>query len=110
MLTHRNLANMLQVDRASHYAHDADTTIAFLPSFHIYGLTVIALLGVWSGATLVVTANSSSSRISICHLKRASATAVAPRSTADPRPRRPASAGGRHYRDVVGTRRHCSAL
>ena len=55
MLTHRNLiANMLQVDRASHYAHDADTTITFLPFFHIYGLTVIALLGLWSGATLVV--------------------------------------------------------
>ena len=29
-------------------------TIAFLPFFHIYGLTVIALLGLWSGATLVV--------------------------------------------------------
>ena len=32
MLTHRNLiANMLQVDAAGHAAHDADTTIAFLP-------------------------------------------------------------------------------
>ena len=55
MLTHRNLvANILQVDAASHYLHDRDTTIAFLPFFHIYGMVVIALLGLWSGATLVV--------------------------------------------------------
>jgi acyl-CoA synthetase (AMP-forming)/AMP-acid ligase II len=55
MLTHRNLvANILQVDASSHYLHDRDTTIAFLPFFHIYGMVVIALLGLWSGATLVV--------------------------------------------------------
>ena len=55
MLTHRNLvANILQADSAGHYAHDRDTTVAFLPFFHIYGLTAIALLGLWSGATLVV--------------------------------------------------------
>jgi acyl-CoA synthetase (AMP-forming)/AMP-acid ligase II len=55
MLSHRNLvANVLQVDGASHYVHGEDTTIVFLPFFHIYGLTAIALLGLWSGATLVV--------------------------------------------------------
>jgi acyl-CoA synthetase (AMP-forming)/AMP-acid ligase II len=55
MLTHRNLvANILQVDAAGHYRRDEDTTIAFLPFFHIYGLVVIGLLGLWSGATLVV--------------------------------------------------------
>ena len=55
MLTHRNLvANILQVDASVHYLHDCDTTIAFLPFFHIYGMVVIGLLGLWSGATLVV--------------------------------------------------------
>ena len=55
MLTHRNLvANILQTDGVGHYLHDEDTTIAFLPFFHIYGLTVIALLGLWSGATFVI--------------------------------------------------------
>jgi acyl-CoA synthetase (AMP-forming)/AMP-acid ligase II len=55
MLTHGNLvANILQTDSAGHYRDGADTTIAFLPFFHIYGLTVIALMGVWAGATLVV--------------------------------------------------------
>ena len=55
MLTHRNLvANVLQVDSAGHYRHGEDVTIAFLPFFHIYGLTAIALLGIRCGATLVV--------------------------------------------------------
>jgi acyl-CoA synthetase (AMP-forming)/AMP-acid ligase II len=55
MLTHRNLvANILQTDCAGHYRHGEDITIAFLPFFHIYGLTAIALLGLWSGATFVV--------------------------------------------------------
>jgi acyl-CoA synthetase (AMP-forming)/AMP-acid ligase II len=55
MLTHRNIvANLLQIDRVGHYLRDADTTIAFLPFFHIYGITAVALLGLWSGATLVV--------------------------------------------------------
>jgi acyl-CoA synthetase (AMP-forming)/AMP-acid ligase II len=55
MLTHGNLvANILQTDRSGHYVDGADTTIAFLPFFHIYGLTVIALMGLWAGATLVV--------------------------------------------------------
>jgi acyl-CoA synthetase (AMP-forming)/AMP-acid ligase II len=55
MLTHRNLvANIMQTDGAGHYLRDEDTTIAFLPFFHIYGLTVIGLMGLWAGATLVV--------------------------------------------------------
>jgi len=55
MLTHRNLvANILQTDSVGHYRHGEDVTIAFLPFFHIYGLTAIALLGLWSGATFVV--------------------------------------------------------
>ena len=55
MLTHRNLvANLVQVDTADHYHHEQDTTIAFLPFFHIYGMQVIAMLGLWSGATVVV--------------------------------------------------------
>jgi acyl-CoA synthetase (AMP-forming)/AMP-acid ligase II len=55
MLTHRNLvANMLQTNAAGHFRRSEDVTIAFLPFFHIYGLTVIALLGLESGATLVV--------------------------------------------------------
>jgi acyl-CoA synthetase (AMP-forming)/AMP-acid ligase II len=55
MLTHRNLiANVLQTDAASHAIHDRDTTVAFLPFFHIYGLVVIGLLGLWSGMTIVV--------------------------------------------------------
>jgi acyl-CoA synthetase (AMP-forming)/AMP-acid ligase II len=55
MLTHRNLvSNILQTDSAGHYRHDEDVTIAFLPFFHIYGLTAVALLGLWSGATFVV--------------------------------------------------------
>ena len=44
----------MQVDAAGHYRHDEDVTIAFLPFFHIYGLVVIGLLGLWSGATLVL--------------------------------------------------------
>jgi acyl-CoA synthetase (AMP-forming)/AMP-acid ligase II len=55
MLTHRNLvANILQIDSAGHYRHGEDVTIVFLPLFHIYGLTAIALLGLWSGATFVM--------------------------------------------------------
>jgi acyl-CoA synthetase (AMP-forming)/AMP-acid ligase II len=45
---------MLQVDGTEHYEHGRDTTVAFLPFFHIYGITVVALLGLWSGATIVV--------------------------------------------------------
>ena len=54
-LSHRNLvANLLQVDGSSHLRDGKDTLIAFLPFFHIYGLEVVLLLGLWSGATIVV--------------------------------------------------------
>jgi len=55
MLTHRNLvANILQTDGAGHLRDGRDTLICFLPFFHIYGLVVTMLLGLRSGATLVV--------------------------------------------------------
>ncbi len=55
MLTHRNLiANILQVNAAGHCLDNRDTTIAFLPFFHIYGMVVVGLLGLWSGSTLIV--------------------------------------------------------
>jgi len=55
MLTHRNLvANILQLDAVNHFEHDRDTTVAFLPFFHIYGMVVTAMSGLWSGATIVV--------------------------------------------------------
>jgi acyl-CoA synthetase (AMP-forming)/AMP-acid ligase II len=55
MLSHRNLvANILQVDRAGHLIDGEDTLVTFLPFFHIYGLVVIMLLGLRSGASMVV--------------------------------------------------------
>jgi acyl-CoA synthetase (AMP-forming)/AMP-acid ligase II len=55
MLSHRNLiANVLQVDASGHLHDGEDTLVCFLPFFHIYGLVVIMLLGLRSGATLVV--------------------------------------------------------
>jgi acyl-CoA synthetase (AMP-forming)/AMP-acid ligase II len=55
MLTHANLiANILQVDSAGHFTDGADTTVAFLPFFHIYGLTVIVFMSLWAGVTVVV--------------------------------------------------------
>jgi len=55
MLTHRNLvANLLQLDAAGHLRDGEDTLVCFLPFFHIYGLAVVMLHGLWRGATLVV--------------------------------------------------------
>jgi len=55
MLSHRNLvANILQLDASGHLRDGADTLVAFLPFFHIYGLVVIMLDGLRSGATIVV--------------------------------------------------------
>ena len=53
MLTHRNLvANVLQC--ASIFdVSEADTTLAFLPFFHIYGMVVIMNMGLHVGATMV---------------------------------------------------------
>jgi acyl-CoA synthetase (AMP-forming)/AMP-acid ligase II len=55
MLTHANLvANILQVDAAGHYVDGEDTTVAFLPFFHIYGLTILVFMSLWAGVTVVV--------------------------------------------------------
>src|SRR5918998_2234413 len=53
MLSHRNLvANLLQA-RASLGMEDDEVVIGVLPFFHIYGMTVIMNMGLWSGATTV---------------------------------------------------------
>ena len=53
MLTHRNLvANIVQTDAAMSVEAD-DVLIGVLPFFHIYGMTVIMNMGLWSGATIV---------------------------------------------------------
>jgi acyl-CoA synthetase (AMP-forming)/AMP-acid ligase II len=54
MLTHANLvANVAQIG-ANEPLSDADTLIAILPFFHIYGLTVVMNCGLASGATLIL--------------------------------------------------------
>ncbi len=53
MLSHHNVvANLLQADALIGLSGD-DVLVAVLPFFHIYGLSVIMGLGLWSGATLV---------------------------------------------------------
>ncbi|MGH7764009.1 MAG: 4-coumarate--CoA ligase family protein [Candidatus Dormibacteraceae bacterium] len=53
MLTHRNLvANLAQTTSCLRIAED-ETMMAFLPFFHIYGMTVIMNTGLYTGATLV---------------------------------------------------------
>jgi acyl-CoA synthetase (AMP-forming)/AMP-acid ligase II len=54
MLTHRNLISMLVAMHPVEATTDRDVTIAVLPFFHIYGLSVILSLGLYRGATLVV--------------------------------------------------------
>jgi acyl-CoA synthetase (AMP-forming)/AMP-acid ligase II len=54
MLTHRNLVAMLLAMHPVEGTTDRDVTIAALPFFHIYGLSVILCLGLYRGATLVV--------------------------------------------------------
>jgi acyl-CoA synthetase (AMP-forming)/AMP-acid ligase II len=53
MLTHRNLvANLAQIT-ACIDIKEAEKIMAFLPFFHIYGMTVIMNQGLYQGATLV---------------------------------------------------------
>jgi acyl-CoA synthetase (AMP-forming)/AMP-acid ligase II len=53
MLTHRNLvANLVQISAGLEVSND-EVILAFLPFFHIYGMTVIMNMGLYSGATLV---------------------------------------------------------
>ncbi|HYW26142.1 MAG TPA: 4-coumarate--CoA ligase family protein [Terriglobales bacterium] len=54
MLTHRNLVAMLLAMHPVEGTNERDVTIAVLPFFHIYGLAVILSLGLYRGATLVV--------------------------------------------------------
>ena len=54
MLTHRNLVAMLVEMHPVEATTERDITIAVLPFFHIYGLSVILGLGLHRGATLVV--------------------------------------------------------
>jgi acyl-CoA synthetase (AMP-forming)/AMP-acid ligase II len=53
MLTHRNLvANLVQTNAAMTLEPE-DVLIGVLPFFHIYGMTVIMNMGLWTGTTLV---------------------------------------------------------
>jgi acyl-CoA synthetase (AMP-forming)/AMP-acid ligase II len=53
MLTHRNIAaNILQFSQASGWP-DTAASLALLPMFHIYGLTVVLLSGLLTGMKLV---------------------------------------------------------
>jgi acyl-CoA synthetase (AMP-forming)/AMP-acid ligase II len=53
MLTHRNLvANLVQMSGAIQITED-EKVMAFLPFFHIYGMTVIMNASLYHGATLV---------------------------------------------------------
>jgi acyl-CoA synthetase (AMP-forming)/AMP-acid ligase II len=53
MLTHYNLvANLLQASPLQDCG-ERDTTLGLLPFFHIYGMTVIMNLGLYSGSTIV---------------------------------------------------------
>jgi acyl-CoA synthetase (AMP-forming)/AMP-acid ligase II len=53
MLSHRNLVAMQRQMLPVEGTSDRDITIAVLPFFHIYGLSVILLLALYRGATLV---------------------------------------------------------
>jgi acyl-CoA synthetase (AMP-forming)/AMP-acid ligase II len=53
MLSHENIvSNVIQFSQASGWA-DTAVSLAFLPMFHIYGLTVVLLSGLMTGMTLV---------------------------------------------------------
>src|SRR5438128_2503212 len=54
MLTHGNLVANIAQSAAALPMEGADTVIAVLPFFHIYGLQVILNGGLHAGATLVV--------------------------------------------------------
>ncbi len=56
MLTHRNLmANVLQIDAWFTTADKGqEVMLAILPFFHVYGMTLCLLYGLWCGAEIVV--------------------------------------------------------
>ncbi len=53
MLSHRNLVSNILQASASLGMDDDEVVIGVLPFFHIYGMTVIMNMGLWSGATTV---------------------------------------------------------
>jgi acyl-CoA synthetase (AMP-forming)/AMP-acid ligase II len=53
MLTHRNLVAMLRLMEANEAFSDADTMICVVPMYHLYGLHIVANLGLSQGATIV---------------------------------------------------------
>jgi acyl-CoA synthetase (AMP-forming)/AMP-acid ligase II len=56
MLTHYNLVSELSIAGARPdvvFPGEADTLLAFLPYFHIYGIVMFLSYGLWRGATIV---------------------------------------------------------
>jgi acyl-CoA synthetase (AMP-forming)/AMP-acid ligase II len=53
MLTHRNLVAMLRLMEANDAFSAADTLVCVVPMYHLYGLHIVANLGLAQGATIV---------------------------------------------------------
>ncbi|MEP6719304.1 MAG: AMP-binding protein [bacterium] len=53
MLTHRNLVAMLRLMEANEAFSEVDTMICVVPMYHLYGLHIVANLGLSEGATIV---------------------------------------------------------
>lgn len=53
MLTHRNLVAMLRLMEANEAFSEDDTLICVVPMYHLYGLHIVANLGLSEGATIV---------------------------------------------------------
>ena len=53
MLTHSNLVSMLCQIRANDALNEKDTMVCVVPMYHLYGLHVVANLGLSQGATIV---------------------------------------------------------
>lgn len=53
MLTHRNLVAMLRLMEANEAFSREDTMICVVPMYHLYGLHIVANLGLSEGATIV---------------------------------------------------------
>lgn len=53
MLTHRNLVAMLRLMEANDAFSPADTLVCVVPMYHLYGLHILANLGLAQGATIV---------------------------------------------------------
>ena len=53
MLTHRNLVAMLRLMEANEAFSAKDTLVCVVPMYHLYGLHIVANLGLTQGATIV---------------------------------------------------------